>query len=201
MKPSTCRLSCSLNGLSHQAPLSPEFPLALTSSAAQFQYDSDFSEDSTSDDVDTAPEVPNSPKVPLFCMETPTVREGVFTWTCPSQGCDFKLDLMNLSRENLSRLPRNVVRTLNDKAWKISDVDIQTALCILVSHHYEFHLNQTGVHVTKNGSSGKWAIQLLHPRKDAKRGNAVIKQEDKNVPPETVRRSSRKPRPRRQYDA
>jgi len=199
MKPSTRRLACSLNDLQHQAPLSPEPPLALASSAAQFQYDSDFSEDSTSDDVGTEPEVPNS-KVPLFCMETPTVREGVFTWTCPSQGCDYKLNLMNLSRENLSRLPRNIVRTLGDKAWKISDPDVQTALCILVSHHYEFHLNQTSVHVT-NSSSGKWAVRPLHPRKDAKQGNAVIKQEDKGIPSETVRRSSRKPQPRRQYDS
>ncbi len=198
MKLSTRCLTCSSNGLQLQAPLSPEVPVTLTPSAAQFQYDSDFSEDSTSDDVDTEPEAPSDLKVPLFCLEAPTIRDGFFTWTCPGRGCDYTLDLLNLSRENLSRLPRDVVRILNDKAWKTKDVTIRKALGTLVSHHYEVHLNQTGVHVTKES---KWVVQPLHPPKNAEQGCGVVKQEDKGIPLETIRRSSRKPRPRQQYDA
>jgi hypothetical protein len=176
-----------------QAPSRPLSPTAhkVSPQTAKFQYDSDFSEPSTPGEPDSGAD--ETPNVPDFCMEMPSFPNGRMAWNCPRPDCNFELDLVDVSR---------VVRVLpqfrlGDQIPPGNDWDIRTALLMLISRHYESHLERANVEIVRS-SPTTWRTK---PMQDPKRESFEVKQEEPNssVEPQ-VRRSSRKPRPRKQFE-
>jgi hypothetical protein len=109
---------------------------ATTIATNQFQYDSDFSEASTnaSSDVEDDLEPSIKSKIPYFCLKPPDIPNGRFVWNC--LGCDYYIDLLNLSPDILNHLPDDTKRVLGGKSWKVKEEPIQRLLCQAVSNHY-----------------------------------------------------------------
>lgn len=126
--------------------------------ASQFQYDSDFSEASTnaSSDSEDEPLYPIS-KIPYFCLKPPDIPNGRFAWNCP--GCDYYVDLLNLSPDILNHLPDDTKRVLSGKTWKIKEEPIQRLLFQLVSNHYGDHHLPSGVQAALQASGNEWYIK------------------------------------------
>jgi hypothetical protein len=159
---------------------------------AQFQYDSDFSEPSTPGGSDSEVEKPNI-KIPDFCMEMPSIPNGRMTWSCPCTECNYRLDFVDISRV-LRDLPQS---RLGNQVPPGNDWDIRTALLMLISRHYETHLEKANGKLVRS-SPTTWRVQ---PLQNPETNMAVVKEEEINsdVEPQ-VRRSSRKPRPRKQFE-
>jgi hypothetical protein len=104
----------------------------------QLQYDSDFSEASTVASLDSE-DVPLFPasKIPYYCLQPPEIPNGRFVWNCP--GCDYYVDLLNLSPDILNQFPDDTKQFLGSKLWKIKDKPIQRFLFQVVSDHYKDH--------------------------------------------------------------
>ena len=90
-------------------------------------------------------------------------------WNC--QGCDYYVDLLNLSPDILNHLPGDTKRVLGGKSWRVKDEPIQRLLFQVVSNHYrDYHLSN-GVQDFKlvfnlremNGTS-KIVLRLNEPR-------------------------------------
>jgi hypothetical protein len=124
---------------------------------SQFQYDSDFSEASTNaSDFEDEPLYPIS-KIPYFCLRPPDIPNGRFVWNCP--GCDYYVDLLNLSPDILNHLPDDTKRVLGGKSWKVKEEPIQRLLFQLVSNHYrDYHLSD-GVQASVQASGNEWYIK------------------------------------------
>jgi hypothetical protein len=187
------KLSSLLRMQAPSRPLSPELHADSLPSpeAAVFQYDSDFSEPSTPGEPDSeADRTTNVVKIPDFYMETPRIPNGCMTWTCPKPGCDHRLDLIDISRmvKDLPQFfPGSQVPMGND--W-----DVRTALLMLISWHYESHLEEANLKVFRS-SSTTWHVEPLQAPE------AVVKQEiDSNLELQ-MRRSGRKPRPRKKFES
>jgi len=179
--------------------LSPEIRPATspTPPERQFQYDSDFSEPSTAGESDTDPvKLPFVAKIPNFCSEIPRIPEGRFSWACLRQECEYNIDLLNLSPENLNILSPDLTQVLNTKTWLVNDEPVQRALFMLISHHYESsHLRDSNVQLSQSPSGG-WLAQTVQVPK--RRNNIAIKEEDNVASPEPqLRRSGRKSRPQK----
>ena len=178
--------------------LSPEIRpgTSPTPPERQFQYDADFSEPSTAGESDTDPvKLPFVEKIPNLCSEIPRIPEGRFSWACLCQECEYNIDLLNLSPENLNILSPDLIQVLNTKTWVVSDEPVQRALFMLVSYHYESHLRDSNVQLSQSPSGG-WLGQTLQVPK--RRNNIAIKEEDNVASPEPqLRRSGRKSRPRK----
>lgn len=175
--------------------LSPEIrpDASPTPLERQFQYDSDFSEPSTAGESDTDPvKPPFVQKIPNFCLEVPRIPEGRFSWACLCQECEYNIDLLNLSPENLNILSPDLIQVLNTKTWVVNDEPVQRALLMLVSNHYESHLRDSNVQLSQS-PSGDWLAQTLQVPK--RQNNIAIKKEDSVVIPDPqLRRSGRKSR-------
>lgn len=171
-------------------PLGDSLPCLETS---QFQYDSDFSEPSTPGVSDyEMNEGTNDLKVPEFCMERPFIPHGKMTWTCPGTGCDYQLDLVDMSRvvNNLSQ-SRSGIQIPND--W-----DNRTLLLMLISRHYESDHLQKNVGVFQ--SSSTWRVEPLQVPETDKRAVVAVKREaDADDLEPQIRRSNRKHRPRKPF--
>lgn len=173
--------------------MSPEIDVPMTPPPVQFQYDSDFSEPSTPGASDTENEVPLIQRIPKFCLSAPQIPSGRFTWTCP--GCDYKIDLLNLSEENLGALPNNVIPVLTGKSWKIHDDPVQRAVFLMVSNHYKnAHLIPNEVDIIQIGNT--WQLKDLRPREKTP-SLPEVKVENVHNATHPLRRSSRIPVPRR----
>jgi hypothetical protein len=135
---------------------------------SQFQYDSDFSEASTnaSSDVEDEPLYPIS-KIPYFCLEPPDIPNGRFVWSC--LGCDYYVDLLNLSPDILNLLPDDTKRVLGGKSWKVKDEPIQRLLFQMVSNHYrDYHLSN-GVQASVKALGNEWYIKNCSERSSKQR--------------------------------
>ena len=130
--------------------------------ASRFQYDSDFSEASTIDDApsdsEDKPLYPIS-KIPYFCLVPPDIPNGRFVWNC--RGCDYYIDLLNLSPDILNHLPDDTRRVLGGKSWKVKDEPIQRLLFQTVSNHYrDYHLlSSEGVRTSVQASGNEWYVK------------------------------------------
>ena len=154
---------------------------------AQFQYDSDFSEPSTPGEPDSdAGEMTNA--VPDFCMKAPRIPCGSMTWSCPAPGCDHKLNLVDISL-----MLRDLPEFRGDQILAGDDWDFRTSLLMLISRHYESHLEKASVEIFPSSSTA-WQVKPLQGRNTEK---VAIKRDETES---QVRRSSRKPRPRRQFE-
>ena len=125
---------------------------------SQFQYDSDFSEASTNASSDSEDEslYPIS-KIPYFCLKPPDIPNGRFVWNC--RGCDYYIDLLNLSPDILNHLPDDTKRVLGGKSWKVKEEPIQRLLFQVVSNHYrDYHLSN-GVQAGIQFSGKEWYIK------------------------------------------
>jgi len=78
-----------------------------------------------------------------------------------------------------------------------NDWDIRTVLLMLISGHYETHLEKAKGKVVRSSSTA-WRVQ---PLQDPATEMVVVKEEEANsdVEPQ-VRRSNRKPQPRKQFE-
>ena len=108
--------------------LQTSVPTTATIATSQFQYDSDFSEASTnaSSDVEDDPEPYPISNIPYFCLKPPDIPNGRFVWNC--LGCDYYIDLLNLSPDILNHLPDDTKRVLGGKSWKVKEELIQRLL-------------------------------------------------------------------------
>ena len=144
--------------------MSPEFESLQTSmptAVSQFQYDSDFSEASTnaSSDSEDEPLSSVSSKIPYFCLKPPDIPNGRFVWNCRGSGCDYYVDLLNLSPDILNHLPDDTKRVLGGKSWKIKEEPIQRLLFQMVSNHYkDYHLSDV-VEASVQVSGNEWYIK------------------------------------------
>ena len=155
---------------------------------AKFQYDSDFSEPSTPGEPESdAEETTNA--APEYCMKAPRIPCGSTTWSCPAPGCDHKLDLVDVSL-----MVRNLPQFRGDQIRLGDDWDFRTSLLMLISRHYESHLERAGVEIFPSSSTAWLVKPLQHPIAE----KAAIKRED--VDELQVRRSGRKAQPRRQFE-
>ncbi|KAJ8521722.1 hypothetical protein ONZ45_g1624 [Pleurotus djamor] len=143
----------------NEVPTPPSPTASDTEEAArQFQpaviqhiYDDDFSVDSSSAASDSDAEiVPNAlSRVPVSFWQPPRLIPGIFEWTCPE--CDYKLDLVNLSAEQLANLPPSLVGRFDRKQWLCTtDSGFQRGFQILVGHHYTLHLKERNVRLWLN---------------------------------------------------
>ena len=126
---------------------------------SQFQYDSDFSEASTNDassDSEDESLYPNS-KIPHFCLIPPDIPNGRFVWNC--RGCDFYIDLLNLSPDILNHLSDDTKRGLGGKSWKIKEGPVQRLLFQTVSKHYRDNHLSDGASTTIQASGNKWYVK------------------------------------------
>ena len=125
---------------------------------SQFQYDSDFSEASTiaSSDSEDEPLYPIS-KIPYFCLKPPDIPNGRFVWNC--LGCDYYVDLLNLSPDILNHLPNDTKRVLGGKSWKIKEEPIQRLLFQVVSNHYRDHHLSDYVQASVQASVNEWYVK------------------------------------------
>lgn len=182
---------------SQRRSLSPEVELlqaTMPAVVSKFQYDPDFSEASTDASLDSEDEsfYPIS-KIPYFCLKPPEIPNGRFVWSCP--GCDYGVDLLNLSPDILHHLPDDTKRLLRHKSWKVKDEPIQCLLFQVVSDHYKDH------HLPPNGvqaSGGSWYVKDCPERSSKRRDwkKHTVKEELIEDSME-LRRSPRKPHPRR----
>jgi hypothetical protein len=141
----------------------------MPTAVSQFQYDSDFSEASTiaSSDFEDEPLYPIS-KIPHFCLQPPDIPNGRFVWNCP--GCDYYVDLLNLSPDNLTHLPNDTKRVLGGKSWTIKEEPIQRLLFQLVSHHYrDYHLPSDVQAAIQASNSEQWYIKECPERSSKQR--------------------------------
>jgi hypothetical protein len=94
-------------------------------------------------------------KIPSFCFSPPEIPNGRFVWNCP--GCDYNIDLLNLSPDILNVLPDDFKEFIQAKSWKIKDEPIQNFFFQMVSNHYEdYHLSNISV----QGSGTEWYIRV-----------------------------------------
>ena len=133
----------------------------------QFQYDSDFSEASTNASSDFEDESLYSiSKIPYFCLKPPDIPNGCFVWNC--QGCDYYVDLLNLSPDILNHLPDDTKRVLGGKSWKVKEEPIQRLLFQVVSNHYrDYHLSN-GDQAVVQASGNEWYIKDCSEQRDSK---------------------------------
>lgn len=160
----------------------------------QFQYDSDFSEPSTACESDTDPVKPLI--APNFCLEVPRIPAGRFLWACLCQGCEYNIDLLDLSPENLSILPPDLIQVLSTKTWSVNDESVQRALLLLVSNHYESHLRDRNIQLCQLPSGG-WLAQPVVPESNTKQNDIVFEEDGMSSSKLQLRRSSRKIRLRK----
>ncbi|KIM46384.1 hypothetical protein M413DRAFT_441477 [Hebeloma cylindrosporum] len=173
--------------------ISPEI-VPVTPPPIKFQYDSDFSDPSTPGASDIEDEVPLNHSIPKFCLAPPQIPTGRFTWACP--GCYYKIDLLNLSEENLGALPNDAIPVLTGKSWKIHDGPVQRALFLMVSNHYrKAHIIPNGIDIIQNGNT--WQLRNLHPPEEPRK---MKLEENVQEIKDSLRRSSRIPVPRRTSD-
>ena len=115
--------------------------------------ESDFSEPSTpsySDPDDDISDQALVERVPRFCWLPPSIPSGRFVWDCP--GCEYFIDFLDLHDEDLEPLPENLRQLLVSKEWQsIKDREVQDAFCLMVDHHYTWHMHQRGVQLEKRG--------------------------------------------------
>jgi hypothetical protein len=78
-------------------------------------------------------------------------------WNCP--GCDYHVDLLNLSPDILNHLPDDTRRVLGGKSWKIKEEPIQRFLFQLVSDHYRDHHLPDDVRAALQAPGNKWYIK------------------------------------------
>ena len=145
---------------SQRRSISPEvesFQTSIPTIISQFQYDSDFSEASTIASSDSEEELYPVSKIQYFCLQPPEIPNGRFVWNCP--GCDYYVDLLNLSPDILNHLPDDTKRVLGGKSWKIKEEPIQRLLFQLVSNHYRDHHLPSGARAALQASSNDWYIK------------------------------------------
>lgn len=146
----------------------------------QFQYDSDFSEASTNahSDIEDESLFPNF-KIPYFCLKPPDIPNGRFVWSCP--GCEYNVDLMNLSPDILNQLPGDTKRVLGGKSWKVKEEPIQRLLFQVVSNHYrDYHLSDT-VQASVQASGNEWYIKDCSERSSIRKTYARVKVKEELV--------------------
>ncbi|CAA7260044.1 unnamed protein product [Cyclocybe aegerita] len=173
--------------------------IAATGSGWNMQYDSDFSEASTPEATDSEGDVPTFPtsRIPAFCFQQPQLPSGRFTWHCP--GCHYSINLLDLSPSDLDVVPMELKRGLLTQNWTMNESNVREALNLMVSYHYEKnHLAASGV-TFEPSHNGKWrAVDTRLPNTSLTLKTVKVEHSDSNL--SVLRRSSRKPRPRRLGD-
>ncbi|KAJ3516312.1 hypothetical protein NLJ89_g1207 [Agrocybe chaxingu] len=163
------------------------------------QYDSDFSEASTPEATDSEGDFPTFPtsRIPTFCFQQPQLPSGRFTWHCP--GCHYSINLLDLSHSDLDVVPVELKRGLLTQNWTMNESNVREALNLMVSHHYEKdHLAASGV-TLEPSDGGKWrAVDTRLPKTLPAPKSIKVEHSDSGL--SVLRRSSRKPRPRRLGD-
>ena len=120
----------------------------------QFQYDSDFSEASTPPESDSDEE-PSNPelvaRVPRYCWRPPHIPAGRFVWDCP--GCDYYIDFLDLKKEDLEPLTKELSQYMTSKKWQsIGDDKVREAFALMAGHHYTWHMQKNGVQLVQKGN-------------------------------------------------
>lgn len=135
-----------------EEPTHARYSPVIRPKQSNFGYDSDFSLASTSSAYDTDSDVSYSPeltsKVPPFCMRTPEIPTGRFKWECP--GCEYIIDLLNLTEDNTRGLPSELGNFLHRKSWQyLNEEKVKWVMQNMISNHYISHLRKNGVQVVR----------------------------------------------------
>jgi hypothetical protein len=81
-----------------------------------------------------------------------------FKWICPVKGCDYLIDMLNLSNINMHRLNDKTVRALSgNRRQSILEEMPETAFYQMVFCHWEDHLAESGL----KWVSGTWGSQKV----------------------------------------
>ena len=113
--------------------------------------------DSDSDDVPRS-RVPTEPAVmaaiPYVLQRAPRIPHPGMPWYCPVRGCNHEINMYDLSRDHptiyaLSKQKRDWIRS---GGWSWQDPDAVECFEMLVSAHYDDHLNELGIELVGDRS-------------------------------------------------
>jgi hypothetical protein len=88
---------------------------------------------------------------PHYIWQPPPIWTYQPQWDCP--GCDYTTDFLNLQKEHLGLLPKDLAEYVSSMKWgsMVEDRIVQT-FGIMARHHYLWHLHQVGVEMAcRNG--------------------------------------------------
>ncbi|KAJ7709466.1 hypothetical protein B0H17DRAFT_1028079 [Mycena rosella] len=142
-------------------------------------YDPDFSPESTpgcSDseyDSDSVSPPFAAPRILLHMSQPPVLRPGRFIWDCPIPKCGRSIDLLKLTPQDLEAVKDVIFHVyVREKQYlNLRDVNVQRALCQMVSHHYcHDHLGLDSANLTPQKQklflselSNKWHLRESPP--------------------------------------
>jgi len=150
-----------------QRPQRPASPTRYDSSPASSddevdnKYDSDFSGDTSSEETDSedghdepfalTPE--QRAKIPKTLLQRPEPPGGDGLWRCPVPDCEFELNMLNLTMENVRNLDQEVIHYLmapNRKWGSIrGDPIVLEGFECMVDEHYDDHLCRLGIYLRR----------------------------------------------------
>jgi hypothetical protein len=121
-------------------------------------YDSDFSElstppasDSDSADEDIDPEI--LAQIPQCLYLDPVLPDAGFKWYCPvPPSCEYTIDMLALTDENLKSLSLDDAQFLRGKRWSLlREPRVIENFYSMVSRHYYEHLGKQGIILRARG--------------------------------------------------
>ncbi|KAF9241376.1 hypothetical protein BU15DRAFT_73499 [Melanogaster broomeanus] len=105
---------------------------------------------SDSDDRDEA----DLANIPWELQVPPRVPDADSRWWCPLQGCEYLVDLRNLTEENVQDVPGDLTLRIVQKQWRNADQDrdVLELFTRIVINHYSKHFEERGIKwVKRNG--------------------------------------------------
>jgi hypothetical protein len=131
-------------------------------------YDSDFSEASTPpmSDSDSDSNISPDPEllalIPRCLWDPPELPIAGFVWTCPVPDCEYSIDFLKLTAENVAGLLDNEVRFLKNKKWtSIQDGRVTRNFYLMVTVHWDDHLERNGIQLRKSSERKVLLIFLM----------------------------------------
>ncbi|KAF9786950.1 hypothetical protein BJ322DRAFT_1052869 [Thelephora terrestris] len=91
-------------------------------------------------------------RIPSAFRYTPRVPDN-FHWWCDVEGCHYNVDLLNLTRDDLTMLDGETAAKLRLQDWSLSDLWVRLAFKEMVEEHRVEHLKSWGLRCLK-GPSG-----------------------------------------------
>jgi hypothetical protein len=122
-------------------------------------YDSDFSEPSTpgASDSESGPEDINPElleRIPRFLFNEPQLPDSGFTWYCPAPECEYIIDMLDLTADQLKVLPWGEAMFLQGKSWSSLNNDrVVTNFYAMAEQHYYDHIKDLGIRLERRGAN------------------------------------------------
>jgi len=139
--------------LYHQSP--------SVNSRSSLEYASDDQLFGSESERESSPERSPSPlltdpyvatRVPMAFRFVPRIPDD-FRWWCEIEGCRYKIDLLDLTNENLAMVDGKTAAKLRLQDWSLSDPWVRLAFKVMVEDHRAKHLESWGLRCIE-GPSG-----------------------------------------------